>query len=561
MVASHGHSRRPSCSGSVSGRSERGSSSRRRSSVRRQSERSLGNPSQSSVRNLRIQQQKRAHSLASETLQPPSTSTDGHRRPSAPARQTVGDTTPQLSIAERFMSANYSKSTLDLPDEDCDTRSKSSMSTAVTASSPSLPTPSMRAPDPRRLTIADTFMKTRSPSVSSDRDRMHDTSQQDRRNSSTSTNFQPSEQVHPLEVGNNRPTGALDSNFHLDLTLPVLSDNNQRRPFGSQATLVQPPAAKTESSVEEAKGSDAFSMRDYYNYDYEEEDCGSSTTQQGDEVMEDKLKNQDASDRWRHLSTEEAASAVHDDSEKAKGVWIGCCFVSCGRRPGNKAMLEEQKRRLRQKQGPRRCGHPGWVFVIFLLFIGIVVTAYVLWPRTPLMRIEGASLVSPAQITETHQGVMVGNVAFESQWLVNVTVDNRQNRVPTRLVRVEVLAKDALTGLTIGKGLHNDDQTDASALVLPPDTISPIQLPVVIDYQARDSSDTTFSNLKSACTSQPPITIYDNKTNQTITQQPEPEAIQLHFWITLYIWGLEWFGYKPTVIATPATGGFACPLS
>lgn len=566
MVSSREHIRRRSSgSGSVSGRSERDatSTSRRRSSVRRQSERNLGATSQSSssVRNLRIrQQQKRAHSLASGSLQPPLSSSDNFRRPSAPARQTMAGDTPQLSIAERFMSSKGASS-VDLLDEDFDTRSKSSMSTAATLSSPQA---TARAPDPGRLTIADAFMKSRSSSVSSSSENRLDSTtdhQNETRNTKSSV-----EHVHPLELGNSRSTGALDSNFHLDLTLPVPPSSNERRPFGSQETLVQPMSATEKATIrsvdENGKKSDAFSLNDYYNYSYEDEDCGSSTTQQGDdETMNDKYKKQhDANHRWRNLSAEESAANV-DDSERAKGVWIGCCFVSCGRRPGNKAMLEEQKRHLRQKQDPRRCGHPGWVFLIFLVFIGIVVAAYVLWPRTPLMRIEGASLVSPAHITETRQGVMVGNVAFESQWLVNVTVDNRENPVPTRLVRVEVLAKDALTGLTIGKGLHNNDQTDASGLVLPPGAISPIQLPVVIDYQARDSSDTTFSNLKSACTSQPPVTIHDSKTNRTITQQPEREALQVHFWITIYIWGLEWFGYKPTVIATPATGGFACPLS
>ncbi|KAI9258909.1 hypothetical protein BDA99DRAFT_425206, partial [Phascolomyces articulosus] len=196
----------------------------------------------------------------------------------------------------------------------------------------------------------------------------------------------------------------------------------------------------------------------------------------------------------------------------------------------------------------------------FIFMILLIVAGYLLWPRTPLMRIEGAALLSPAHITETHQGMMIGNVAFESQWLVNVTVDNRQNRVPTRLTQIDVLAKDALTGLVIGKN-SNDNKGSVSndQTVLPANSISTIQLPISLDYQARDDTDTTFSTLKKACTQQPPKTHHDDKTNQTITEQPERESLQLHFWITLHIFGLDLVSYRPTLIATPATGGFACP--
>jgi hypothetical protein len=146
---------------------------------------------------------------------------------------------------------------------------------------------------------------------------------------------------------------------------------------------------------------------------------------------------------------------------------------------------------------------------------------------------------------------MVGNVAFESEWLVNITVDNRQNHVPTRLVQVQVIAKDALTGLIIGKGVHNDD-SNPEHIVLAANTISTIQIPIRVDYQARDSTDTTFVDLSKACAPQRFLMAQESNLR---------EALPLHFWITLHFFGLDWLGYKPTVIATPATGGFACPQS
>lgn len=270
-----------------------------------------------------------------------------------------------------------------------------------------------------------------------------------------------------------------------------------------------------------------------------------------------------------------SSSSDGDNHEhRSRGFWVGCCFISCGQRPSRRTIEQRQKQKRekeiehqqqQQESLPknRGCGRRGWVFFTFLSLIVAVLIAYFLWPRTPLMRIEGASLTSPAKITETRQGVMVGNVAFESEWLVNITVDNRQNHVPTRLVQIQTLAKDALTGLIIGKGLHNDDP-NPEHIVLAPNAISTIQLPIRVDYQARDITDTTFVDLSKACSPQHMIpfnTPDNNAMSSSSSNTNQREALPLHFWITLHFFGLDWLGYKPTVIATPATGGFACPQS
>lgn len=398
------------------------------------------------------------------------------------------------------------------------------------------------------------------------------------------------DELHPLDTSARRES-VFDSDVQLDLSFPSPNSAvNASRPFGSQETLVQTPVPsdkkqqsyaemmETEKSRRLSEEGGGYSLTDdyYYNHHHPHDDSDgygrssfSTATRHGDyhyyEVGETKGN---ATDRWRSMSVQE------EEDERPRGLWIGCCFLSCGQRPGDKALMkeeEERRRRRREKEekdeegGKRRkrcCGRRVWVFGGFLVLIAAIVAAYLVWPRTPLLRIEGASLLSAPQVTETNQGVMVGNVAFQSQWLVNVTVDNRENRVPTRLNRITVLVKDALTGLVIGKGLHDDEPaSDALVTVLPAQTISTIQLPIAINYEARDDSDTTFASLEKACTPQASQTIYDSRTNQTITQQPEREQLLLHFWITLDIYALDVFGYKPTVIATPATGGFACPLS
>lgn len=260
--------------------------------------------------------------------------------------------------------------------------------------------------------------------------------------------------------------------------------------------------------------------------------------------------------------------SVDEEDEKSRGFWVGCCFISCGGKKPSRRVIEEHQKQRRKKEIEQQqqestpknkgFGRRGWVFCTFLSLIVIVLIAYLLWPRTPLIRIEGASLTSPAKVTETRHGVMVGNVAFESEWLVNITVDNRQNRVPTRLVQVQILAKDALTGLVIGKGLHNDD-SNPEHIVLAPNAISTIPIPIKVDYQARESTDTTFVNLNRACA--PQQSISSNTSGSADKNTNQREALPLHFWITLHFFGLDWLNYKPTVIATPATGGFACPQS
>ncbi|KAI8146988.1 hypothetical protein BJV82DRAFT_575760 [Fennellomyces sp. T-0311] len=497
MVATTQHRRQSSGGGSVSGRS------RRRPSLRRPSENKITN------RNVNKPAPRRA---SGSLLQP--TPTHDWRRPSAPANIEV----PRLSIADRFMQSNYSGPP-----------SPATIDDHEAANTPSPPPPaSMRLstdPNPSRLTIADTFLKNNSSrsllTVDSNT------------NSRPSTITVPDPAPHPLEAP---ARSTLDTHIHLDLDLtlpsPASTFDGRRysRPFGSQDTLVQMPPEKKMDFEKE-------SIADY-------ETCSLRSTPS---TENEKQPQQDT--KWRNLPEEEA-----QEGSKPRGMWIGCCFFSCGsQRPRQKHMEETR---------PRKCGRRAWVFGSFIFFILLITAAYLLWPRTPLMRIEGATLLAPARITETHQGVMVGNVAFESQWNVNVTVDNRQNRVPTRLTRIEVLAKDALTGLVIGKGLHNDNNNDEGAeTTLPANMISTIQLPIYLDYQARDDTDTTFATLKKACTQQPPKTYHDSKTNQTITEQPKRESLQLHFWITLHIFGLDWLGYRPTVIAAPATGGFACPLS
>ncbi|EPB88647.1 hypothetical protein HMPREF1544_04519 [Mucor circinelloides 1006PhL] len=246
------------------------------------------------------------------------------------------------------------------------------------------------------------------------------------------------------------------------------------------------------------------------------------------------------------------AIAADDDTvpEKPKnsevGMWVGsCCFIQCGGGLGKQDPILPTKHR-HHRDGRCCCwGRRAWVIITFLMVLMIAVLVFFFWPRIPLIRIEGAINTIPTKVTQTQQGGRTSNVAFESTWLLNITMDNRRNFFTTRFNRIQIIAKDAMTGLLIGKGLNNN--VEAGIVVyLPGKEISTIQLPISVNYQARDTTDTTFSNLMKAC--------HVNSTTES-----SHHSLSIHFWFTLYIFGLDWLGYKPTLIATPATGGFFCP--
>ncbi|KAI7882629.1 hypothetical protein K492DRAFT_193300 [Lichtheimia hyalospora FSU 10163] len=176
------------------------------------------------------------------------------------------------------------------------------------------------------------------------------------------------------------------------------------------------------------------------------------------------------------------------------------------------------------------------VICMILLFLFLIVCGlgvFIGWPRAPLIRIDGANLLSAPQVAQvaTNQG-RGGNVAFETSWLVHANVDNRANYIPIEW-NTETVVKDALTGMVIGR------QQQENTWVLAPRQITAQTLAIHIDYQARDTSDVTFKDLHDACF--------------------ERQSMQIQFWITLHIPALEWTGYKPSIIALPAQGGFSCP--
>ncbi|KAG1146647.1 hypothetical protein G6F37_004556 [Rhizopus arrhizus] len=513
------------------------------------------------------------------------------------------DSARKLSVAERFMNNSSIKSS----SSSLSTYAQESRKISISSSNGAAHTadnPSSSDSMSGRLTIAEAFMKTsncgrNSPKNDSMKGNLIDNNHPKENSSCGPQGFDINEYL--------RPSSDLDSALNIGKT---------KRIWGSQDTLVHQQNAEhkknpiylqfveTEESLAMHNDNWSFSSKDYFtdvlpNYDrrYTNTSCDNLSKgychesecndyvdiENGYEKADyeyycsEECKCENECNYWRkeeqdrdissNKRTKEQTkkpiqikSQQNDEIENAAGFWLGCCFISCGQRSDHRNVAQSQSPHRNKAQSDknhhkrqRRCGRRGWVICIFLFLIIFVLVIYFIWPRTPLMRIEGASLTTPAKMSETKQGAMVGNVAFESDWLVNITVDNRQNHVPTRLVQVQVVTKDALTGLVIGRGLHNNDP-NPEPIVLPPNSITTIQIPIHVDYQARDSTDTTFLDLIRACAPK-----HFSDMNNSPLPINQNEALPLHFWITLHFFGLDWLGYKPTIIATPATGGFACP--
>ncbi|KAI8393750.1 uncharacterized protein BYT42DRAFT_609519 [Radiomyces spectabilis] len=183
----------------------------------------------------------------------------------------------------------------------------------------------------------------------------------------------------------------------------------------------------------------------------------------------------------------------------------------------------------RQRLWARVC-----VFSMFIICVLGAVAAFFCWPRTPLVILGGRAdnVAVTRWIPENTHATM------RATWQVNVTLDNRENWIPTHITRLDFALMDSLTLKKFAFG-------SISSIVLPPRRL--INLPVVfnIDYApVLMGNDPTMQNLYNACGPQK-------------AGAPSP-ALNVVLHVAFHIFGIIWV---PTVAATPPTGGFLCPPS
>lgn len=143
------------------------------------------------------------------------------------------------------------------------------------------------------------------------------------------------------------------------------------------------------------------------------------------------------------------------------------------------------------------------VFFMFSIFILGAITAFFCWPRTPRIYMGGGATavngIGPdwwagerLPISEQDNTIIPSRPSLRGTWQINMTLDNRDNWIPTHIRSLEFVLMDSLT-------LAKFAWASSSTMILQPKTISPISLTFNVNYQAPDNTDPTFQNLYIAC--------------------------------------------------------------
>lgn len=142
------------------------------------------------------------------------------------------------------------------------------------------------------------------------------------------------------------------------------------------------------------------------------------------------------------------------------------------------------------------------VFLFFFICVLGAIATFFCWPRTPRVSMGGgADSLSGApdwwagerQPLPSPDAAIPSRPSLRATWQINVTLDNRDNWIPTHLTKLDFVIVDSLTLAKFAWA------STSSALILAPGTISPISLTFNVNYQAADRTDPTFQNLYNAC--------------------------------------------------------------
>jgi hypothetical protein len=158
--------------------------------------------------------------------------------------------------------------------------------------------------------------------------------------------------------------------------------------------------------------------------------------------------------------------------------------------------------RSKKRKLPKSCcGFSFWICIPFWIGFAIVVTIiwYFCWPRVPNLSFGDASVKDgPVWGPDT-------NPSLQSDWYVNITIDNSENWIPTRINNIVFNVLDTNTQKFVGGGNTN-------AFTIPGRSIQTLNVTVSINYTASSTTDQTFTDLYSACGPQkvgapPPLSI------------------------------------------------------
>ncbi|KAI9312192.1 hypothetical protein BX666DRAFT_862312 [Dichotomocladium elegans] len=167
---------------------------------------------------------------------------------------------------------------------------------------------------------------------------------------------------------------------------------------------------------------------------------------------------------------------MHDDFNNVKSGYYY--------NPNHNDQLSASEMLTRKKRRFSGLRSRGLVFVAFVLVILVGLACFFVWPRWPNSIIfQNLGIITPYNATDLNSKI------YEAVWQLNLTVDNSENWIPTRMKGFTVRVNDRSTNVKIGEGR-------TGSFILPGKSRDIlISLPLTIQYSTTKSEDTTLSNL------------------------------------------------------------------
>lgn len=151
-------------------------------------------------------------------------------------------------------------------------------------------------------------------------------------------------------------------------------------------------------------------------------------------------------------------------------------------------LTRRQQQRKRRRLDPRLF----WIFIVVacILAAGGVVT-FVCWPRVPRVRLSPASAATvPRDVTDW--GPDPQHPWLKTLWQVNVTLDNRDNFIPTRISGLTLIMADQATSQPFARA-------STGPFLLAPRSETSMGMLFNVEYETPSMEDPTFQHLYNAC--------------------------------------------------------------
>lgn len=195
-------------------------------------------------------------------------------------------------------------------------------------------------------------------------------------------------------------------------------------------------------------------------------------------------------------------------------------------------MSSEMKKKKRKNK--RCCGlRYRTIALITILFLAIVaVIIYFVWPRVPKMSLMDVDNIGTVQIPKN-----ATKKSYATTWQLNMTVDNSQNWLTTRIKSIDFELTDNDTNNRFGNGTIGHRN-------FPPRQESNLIVPMTINS---GEDETIFQNLYDACGVQ---------VSSTMPFDVKQDTLNVTLHITYHIAGIVW----PSTQSLPVHD-LRCPTS